>query len=39
MRTPPGSFINKIKLFMKPYVTLAMYKQAKWLKVIGEAWI
>lgn len=29
MRTLPGNFINNMWLFMKPYVTLALYKQSK----------
>lgn len=34
MRTLPDSFMNMC-LFMKPYVTLVMYIQHKWLKDLG----
>lgn len=37
MRTLSGSFINNMWLFIKPYVTPAMYKQPKWLKDFGVA--
>lgn len=37
MWTLPGSLIRSMWLFVKPYVTLALYKKPKWLKGFGVA--